>query len=268
MNFLIIEADKWGEHYEMCGSGKQQSPVAIETSKVFFDENLLKNQLKFADYTGKRRGHFINNGHTVVFKLMNNNYNNDNNTNRNNNTDDNNNNSTSSNRDYVITDDRPMLSGFPNNENYTFASIHFHWGDGSPVRGSEHTIDGVATSLEVHLVHFNVKYRTLAEALPHRDGLAVLGFLFESKGLITLENFDDKDNTFRPLSADDTNYLQFAKYLPNVTMENQEVVAEIDVAKLIPKFARDGSGIFFRYDGSLTTPPCYEVATNLFSFTI
>lgn len=33
--------------------------------------------------------------------------------------------------------------------------------------------------LQLHIVHINVKYRTLAEAKGHPNGLAVLGFFFQ-----------------------------------------------------------------------------------------
>lgn len=42
--------------------------------------------------------------------------------------------------------------------------------------GSEHTVDGVSYSGELHLVHWNqTKYPTFNEAAKHPDGLAVLG---------------------------------------------------------------------------------------------
>ena len=43
-------------------------------------------------------------------------------------------------------------------------------------KGSEHTVDGVSYSGELHLVHWNkTKYPTFNEAAKHSDGLAVLG---------------------------------------------------------------------------------------------
>ena len=60
---------------------------------------------------------------------------------------------------------------------YEVVQFHFHWGS-SNVKGSEHTINGQSFPLEMHVVHKNVKYRTLAEALKKKDGLLVLGFLF------------------------------------------------------------------------------------------
>lgn len=36
---------------------------------------------------------------------------------------------------------RPYLSGGPYEGNYTFAQVHFHWGE-NEMKGSEHTVDG------------------------------------------------------------------------------------------------------------------------------
>ena len=43
---------------------------------------------------------------------------------------------------------------------YQFAGLHFHWGSESDetVMGSEHTVEGQAYPLELHLVHFNSEY--------------------------------------------------------------------------------------------------------------
>ena len=40
---------------------------------------------------------------------------------------------------------------------YQFAGLHFHWGSESN-EGSEHTVEGQAYPLELHLVHFNSEY--------------------------------------------------------------------------------------------------------------
>jgi len=45
--------------------------------------------------------------------------------------------------------------------------------------GSEHLINRKRFPLEVHLVHRNLKYNSVTEALSKSDGLAVVGFFFE-----------------------------------------------------------------------------------------
>ena len=61
-----------------------------------------------------------------------------------------------------------------------FGQVHFHWGD-EPSRGSEHTVDGAAFSLEMHLVHFKAELEDIGAAVAEgkQDSLAVLGFLFQ-----------------------------------------------------------------------------------------
>lgn len=67
--------------------------------------------------------------------------------------------------------------------------------------GSEHTINGKRYAAEFHLVHYNSKYNSLAEAAPNSDGLAVIGILLELTDESTYE-------------AEFAN--NFAKYFKNV----------------------------------------------------
>lgn len=72
----------------------------------------------------------------------------------------------------------PLLSGGPLKSKYQFEQLHFHWGL-KDNEGSEHTIDGETSAMEMHLLFRNVKYEDVAEATSYRNGLAVIGFLFE-----------------------------------------------------------------------------------------
>lgn len=76
-------------------------------------------------------------------------------------------------------DDRvPLLSGGPLKSKYQFEQLHFHWGLKNN-EGSEHTINKRASAMEMHVLFRNTKYDSVAEATSFRDGLSVLGFLFE-----------------------------------------------------------------------------------------
>lgn len=66
---------------------------------------------------------------------------------------------------------QPSITGGPLRETYILDSLHLHW-------RSEHTINNVNCEAELHLVHFNAKYGSLAQAVSKSDGLAVLGFLY------------------------------------------------------------------------------------------
>lgn len=57
---------------------------------------------------------------------------------------------------------------------YQLAQFHAHWGQDASC-GSEHHLDGMAMSGEVHFVFWNTKYRNLERAMEYGEGLAVLG---------------------------------------------------------------------------------------------
>jgi len=63
---------------------------------------------------------------------------------------------------------------------YIFDQLHFHWSNDVTKEGSVHSFDHVFRfPCEVHLVHFNAKYKTLAEAANHADGVVILVVLME-----------------------------------------------------------------------------------------
>jgi carbonic anhydrase len=55
--------------------------------------------------------------------------------------------------------------------------LHFHWGSHDGV-GSEHIIDGMRSSMEMHLVHYKRSYGSFDEAVDKPDGIMVLGVLY------------------------------------------------------------------------------------------
>lgn len=57
-------------------------------------------------------------------------------------------------------------------------SIHFHWGSRN-YHGCEHVIDNHRCSMELHLVHRNSKYATVADATRHPDGLSVISVSYD-----------------------------------------------------------------------------------------
>jgi carbonic anhydrase len=69
----------------------------------------------------------------------------------------------------------PSVSGGPLwNETYSFVNLHLHW-------VSEHTISSKHYDGEMHIVFFNTKYGSFANAIKYSDGLAVLGFMLYVK---------------------------------------------------------------------------------------
>uniref|UniRef100_A0A8C4X8B9 Carbonic anhydrase n=1 Tax=Erpetoichthys calabaricus TaxID=27687 RepID=A0A8C4X8B9_ERPCA len=126
------------------------------------------------------------------------------------------------------------LEGLP--KKYSAVQLHLHWGSRGTEEGSEHQLNGKTYLAELHVVHFNSEsYPNFTVAKEKADGLAVLGILIEvsiagghSKSLV-LFNF--------VFSAGD--YVSLHSF---------------DVHELLPKQMDK----YFRYNGSLTTPPCSQ----------
>uniref|UniRef100_A0A672PJ05 Carbonic anhydrase n=1 Tax=Sinocyclocheilus grahami TaxID=75366 RepID=A0A672PJ05_SINGR len=136
-----------------------------------------------------------------------------------------------------------IMRGF--DQVYIAAQLHFHWGT-KEIPGSEHTIDHVHFPAEIHVVHYNSKYADLIEAASKADGLAVFG------GFIGI-GLHDNDNYEKILSA-----------LTDISKEDTEIPG-FNVRHLLP----DSLDRFYRYSGSLTTPPCFQtVSWTLFNDSI
>ncbi|MBN3307345.1 CAH6 anhydrase, partial [Amia calva] len=122
---------------------------------------------------------------------------------------------------------------------YTAVQMHLHWGGMDlEASGAEHTVDGIRYMAELHVVHYNSdKYKSFAEAVDKPDGLAVLAFFYE-------------DGHF-----ENTYYSDFISNLKYVKYTGQSMnISSVNVRAMLP----ENLSHFFRYQGSLTTPPCYE----------
>ncbi|XP_047581983.1 carbonic anhydrase 14 isoform X2 [Lutra lutra] len=128
------------------------------------------------------------------------------------------------------------LEGLP--RKYVAAQLHLHWGKTGSLGGSEHQINSEATAAELHIVHYDSdSYESLSEAAPKPQGLAVLGILIEV------------GETKNPV------YEHILSHLHEIRHKDQKTsVPPFNVGELLPP-RRDQ---FFRYNGSLTTPPCYQ----------
>ncbi|KAK3084090.1 hypothetical protein FSP39_007967 [Pinctada imbricata] len=127
--------------------------------------------------------------------------------------------------------------GLPNR--FQTAQFHFHWGRDDNT-GSEHLYSGGSFPLELHVVNYNVKYGNSSNAMTKvGDGLAVLGFWFERS---------DSDNpVLTPL-------IKKLSSVQNADPSTKVPVSDLDLGKVIS----GNLDRFYRYSGSLTTPPCYE----------
>ncbi|KAL0985207.1 hypothetical protein UPYG_G00154100 [Umbra pygmaea] len=144
--------------------------------------------------------------------------------------------------------DRMGLGGLPCQ--FTAIQLHLHWGNGSPGSGaSEHTINGQRTAAELHVVHYNSElYPNMSVAKTQPDGLAVLGVLIET--------------------GEEANpaFWNILNYLVHIRHAGQSVsIPAFDIQSLLPS----NLGRYYLYNGSLTTPPCFQsVLWTLFTETI
>ncbi|XP_043479290.1 carbonic anhydrase 2-like [Leptopilina heterotoma] len=140
----------------------------------------------------------------------------------------------------VYSSEEPSVEGGSLNGTYILDSIHFHWGCRNN-RGSEHTVNGKHLTLEMHMVHYNDNYCSIQDAQDKPNGLAVIGIFFK------ICNKND-GSTLRPL------------------VENLKKVQKINEQSSIKPFSLKIFNLkeeikLITYQGSLTTPPCYQTVT-------
>ena len=127
------------------------------------------------------------------------------------------------------------LSGGGLPGNYKAQQFHFHWGSVDK-RGSEHNINGMQYPMEMHVVLYNSKYAQFKDALNKTNGLAVLAFLFEIGQ--TNHHFDE-----------------IISHLSGIAHKDDHAL--LQTFSLDSLFPHD-TAVYYRYQGSLTTPPCFE----------
>ncbi|NWX00873.1 CAH15 anhydrase, partial [Caloenas nicobarica] len=200
----------WKELKATCG-GDKQSPVNIDRHQLQRDGGLGDILFEGYDQAPPGKWRLTNDGHTVMLSLE---------------------------SESVPEHITISSGGLPGR--YRALQLHFHWG--SPAgNGSEHTLDGHQLPMELHIVHINVKYRTLAEAKGHPNGLAVLGFFFQVS------------------KTPNTNYNTIVAGLRNVSRagDSVDLASTFRLSTLLPPTRHLSR--YYRYQGSLTTPDCSEV---------
>ncbi|GFO44350.1 histone-lysine N-methyltransferase SETMAR [Plakobranchus ocellatus] len=113
-------------------------------------------------------------------------------------------------------------------------NIHFHWGN-RDLAGSEHRLDGRAFPLEMHLVTYNTKYRDMVEAAGMEDGIHVAAIVFERSW---------RANTGLSFCINKLRRVRNPGLQTDGGMFN--------ISSLLPS----PNVPYYRYRGSLTTPPC------------
>ncbi|KAM6902396.1 carbonic anhydrase 15 [Xenentodon cancila] len=120
---------------------------------------------------------------------------------------------------------------------YHTIQLHFHWG-GLATNGSEHTVDGHRYPMEMHIVNVKSIYPNMSAALDDPTGVAVLGFFVDV------------------VYADNVHFGHISRLLSSVAYRGQTTkVKPFPLMSLLPK---SNMSQYYRYSGSLTTPPCSQ----------
>lgn len=197
--------DHWADLFPDACAGRHQSPIDIKSQQTVYDPTLKDFSIFFDPPLPGSKFFVHNNGHSIQVNTEG--------------------------RFYVTN------GGLPNI--YSTAQFHFHWGHKNH-HGSEHTIDGKAAPIEMHIVNWNSDvHNSIAEAAVEPAGLAVLGILFE---------VTNKDNpALTPL-------VNVLKHVRDPDMKIKAEVPAVSMRTFLPR----NPNMFYRYNGSLTTPGCFE----------
>ncbi|XP_045102864.1 carbonic anhydrase 2-like [Portunus trituberculatus] len=133
--------------------------------------------------------------------------------------------------------DLPQFTGGGLNGTYYFRQAHIHWGITSD-SGSEHMMSTKSEEAELHLVHYKGDYGSIAAALEHGDGLAVLG--------VMIHLGYEEHPVFKYITPQLKHIIE-----PKMSIN---LTTPFPLRQLLP----DDLSMFYRYKGSLTTPPCLE----------
>ncbi|CAF2823623.1 unnamed protein product [Rotaria sp. Silwood2] len=141
-----------------------------------------------------------------------------------------------------------ILTGGGLNGTFEFLNFHLHWGENYK-SGSEHQVNGEKYAGEIHFVYIN----------PRTHQLAVLAMFMKSSRSIhmneSISSHRMNTNDSYPIENNTLNewerYFSIARTLQHA---NISIVLNLNLAILMGTNLND----FWRYKGSLTTPPCTE----------
>ncbi|GAA50296.1 Carbonic anhydrase 6 [Clonorchis sinensis] len=132
----------------------------------------------------------------------------------------------------------------PDGDQYEIMQMHFHWGS-TDGRGSEHLLEGRRFPMETHIVSYNKRlYSTRVDAIAGPNGLAVFGILhtLDDRAPDTETQFGIMIHIEEALRS--ATYAGQSWYIPGFSLT--DLLSQVNTST------------YFRYHGSLTTPPCTE----------
>uniref|UniRef100_A0A5F8GPG4 Carbonic anhydrase n=1 Tax=Monodelphis domestica TaxID=13616 RepID=A0A5F8GPG4_MONDO len=195
--------EHWSKLYPIA-NGDNQSPIDIKTKEVKHDASLKPISVSYNPATAKE---IVNVSHNFQVN-------------------------------FEDKDNQSVLKGGPFTGSFRLRQFHFHWGTADD-HGSEHTVDGVKYSSELHIVHWNSeKYSSFSEAAEKPDGLAIIAvFIKAGQANPGLQKVIDALSSIK-------------------TKGKKAPFANFDPSLLIPQ-----SSDYWSYHGSLTHPPLHESVT-------
>lgn len=206
------EQRRWSKSHESC-AGKHQSPIAVTSSRAI---PLSMPAIEMVGYNNLLPGPITlhNNGHSVSLSIP---------------------------KTDPSKGKHPYVFGGKLENEYELEGLHFHWGDKNN-RGAEHVMNDIRYPLEMHIIHRNRKYKSVAEALGYSDGLTVLGFFYQ----VTEHDSHEIASLMRtfPMIEEFDQQVHL-----NHTFTLNSLLGDLDMTR------------FYTYKGSLTTPPCSEAVT-------
>lgn len=105
---------------------------------------------------------------------------------------------------------KPFITGGLLKGQYVAEGVHFHWGSPN-TRGAEHLINNKRYDIEMHIVHRNIRYNDVSEALNHPDGIAVLGVMLKIVNVSSLVLFISNQSYNRRISLGSGSHLSRPK---------------------------------------------------------
>ncbi|MEE6483164.1 hypothetical protein FKM82_013455 [Ascaphus truei] len=133
------------------------------------------------------------------------------------------------------------ISGGPLLYNHRLEEVRLHFGSENGI-GSEHLMNKESLAAEVQLIHYNHDlYSNVSEASRNPNGLAIISLFV---------NVADNSNPF-------LNRMVNRETLTRISFRNEaNLLQDLCIEDLYPETFG-----FLTYQGSMTTPPCYETVT-------